>query len=88
MDPLRMINLAHLNHFVPADDAVLVNIVKSEAPINLLLQGSLAEGGEELHEVPEGDPTGPVPDKDRRCDASYYSLTYSVDWLSGYHVYK
>ena len=58
-----MINLAHLNHFVPADDAVLVNIVKSEAPINLLLQGSLAEGGEELHEVPEGDAPRVVPDK-------------------------
>ena len=63
MDPLRMINLAHLNHFVPADDAVLVNIVKSEAPINLLLQGSLAEGGEELHEVPEGDAPRVVPAK-------------------------
>ena len=58
-----MINLAHLNHFVPADDAVLVNIVKSEAPINLLLQGSLAEGGEELHEVPEGDAPRAVPAK-------------------------
>ena len=58
-----MINLAHLNHFVPADDAVLVNIVKSEAPINLLLQGSLAEGGEELHEVSEGDAPRVVPAK-------------------------
>ena len=58
-----MINLAHLNHFVPADDAVLVNIVKSEAPINLLLQGSLAERGEELHEVPEGDAPRVVPAK-------------------------
>jgi hypothetical protein len=53
--------LIHLEHLVPADGAVLIDIIELEAPHDLLLLGALADDGEELHEVPEGDAAGALP---------------------------
>ena len=52
-----------LDEFLAADDAVVVDVVEGEGPLQLVLRRPLRDHREELHEVPEGDPTGPVPDK-------------------------
>ena len=40
----------------------MVDVVEGEGPLQLVLRRPLRDHREELHEVPEGDPTGPVPD--------------------------
>ena len=51
-----------LDEFLAADDPVVVDVVEGERPLQLVLRRPLRDHGEELHEVPEGDPPGPVPD--------------------------
>ena len=52
---IEIIRGAYPDHLLLADEAVLVDVVEVEAPEDLLLDGSLGEHGEEVHEVPEGD---------------------------------
>jgi hypothetical protein len=52
---------AHLEHLISTDGAVLIDIIELEAPHDLLLLCSLADDGEELHEVPEGDAARALP---------------------------
>ena len=51
----------HLDHLLPGDLSVLVDIKELEAPEYLLLVRALGDDGEKVHEVPEGDATRPLP---------------------------
>ena len=48
-------NIPYLDHFLPLNISVPVNIEKVKAPENFLLSGSFAHDGHELHQVPKGD---------------------------------
>ena len=62
LGPTFLFSPTDLDEFLAADDAVVVDVVEGEGPLQLVLRRPLRDHREELHEVPEGDPTGPVPE--------------------------
>ena len=72
----------------------MVDVVEGERPLQLVLRRPLRDHGEELHEVAEGDPPGPVPDDedDARSDASshLFDLFKSSDaggkWINEFEI--
>ena len=48
-------NIPYLDHFLPLNVSISVNIEKVKAPENFLLSGSFAHDGQELHKVSKGD---------------------------------
>ena len=58
--PFPLALQTHLDHLLPGDLAVLVDVEELEAPENLLVVRALGDDGEKLHKVSERDAPGPL----------------------------
>ena len=57
--------LSYFEHFVLADNPVVVDVVECEGPHELVLRRAVRDDREELHEVAESDTTGALPKKEK-----------------------
>ena len=58
-----MDGVSHFQHFLLANVSVVVEIIKSESPQQLIVQSSFADHRQKFHEIAEGDSSSLLPEE-------------------------